>query len=51
VRPGHAAGVYQKFYPLDLGSPTIFYALGALELLRDLDTYSVASFTRRSSTS
>jgi hypothetical protein len=33
VRPGHAAGVYKKFYQLDLGSPGVFYVLGALELV------------------
>ena len=33
VRPGHAAGVYKKFYQLDLGSPGVFYVLGAVELV------------------
>ena len=33
VRPGHAAGVYKKFYQLDLGSPTVFYVIGAVELV------------------
>src|SRR6266849_6734050 len=33
VRPGHAAGVYKKFYQLDLGGPTLFYVLGGLELV------------------
>src|SRR3989441_1858664 len=33
VRPGHAGGVFKKFYGIDLGAPTVFYALGALELL------------------
>jgi hypothetical protein len=109
VRPGHAGGIFKKFYGVDLGGPTLFHALGALELLllalfvtgtakrfsygavlvlhaastvssyrqylqpfdnllffaawpmlaacvalyllRDLDTYTAASFTRRSSTS
>src|SRR2546427_12513919 len=109
VRPVHAAGVFKKFYQLDLGGPATFYVLGAIELavlllfvtglakrysygavlllhavstfssyrqylqpfdnllffaawpmlaacialylLRDLDTYTVASFTRRSSAS
>ncbi len=32
VRPAHTAGVYKKFYQLDLGGPTFFYVLGALEL-------------------
>jgi len=109
VRPGHAGGIFKKFYGIDAGGPTLFQALGALELLllvlfvsgtakrfsygavlvlhaastvssyrqylqpfdnllffaawpmlaacaalyllRDLDTYTAASFTRRSSTS
>ena len=109
VRPGHAGGIFKKFYGIDPGGPTLFYALGAAELLllalfvtgtakrfsygavlvlhaastvssyrqylqpfdnllffaawpmlagcaalyllRDLDTYTAASFTRRSSTS
>ena len=33
VRPGHAAGVFKKFYQLHLGGPGTFYALGALELV------------------
>ena len=33
VRPAHSAGVYQKFYQLDLGGPSVFYGLGALELV------------------
>ncbi len=33
VRPGHAAGVFKKFYQVDLGSPTVFYVLGLLELV------------------
>jgi len=33
VRPGHAAGVFKKFYQLDLGSPTVFYIIGSLELV------------------
>jgi hypothetical protein len=32
VRPGHAAGVFKKFYQLDFGGPAIFYVLGAIEL-------------------
>ena len=32
VRPGHAAGVFKKFYHIELASPTVFYVLGALEL-------------------
>ena len=33
VRPGHAAGVFKKFYQVDLASPTVFYVLGLLELV------------------
>jgi hypothetical protein len=33
VRPGHAAGVFKKFYQIDLGAPTVFYVIGALELV------------------
>src|SRR5712692_1929204 len=33
VRPGHATGVFKKFYGLDLGSPTVFYVLGSVELV------------------
>ena len=33
VRPDHAAGVFKKFYQLDLGGATLFYGLGALEAL------------------
>jgi putative oxidoreductase len=33
VRPGHAAGVFKKFYQLDLGGPAAFYVLAALELV------------------
>jgi hypothetical protein len=32
VRPGHAAGVFKKFYGIELGA-TGFYVLGALELV------------------
>ena len=32
VRPGHAGGVFKKFYQLDLGGPEVFYVIGALEL-------------------
>jgi hypothetical protein len=32
VRPGHAAGIFKKFYSIDGGSPTVMYALGAAEL-------------------
>ena len=32
VRPGHAAGIFKKFYQLDLGGPGTFYVLGAIEL-------------------
>lgn len=31
LRPGHAAGVFKKFYQIDLGAPTVFYIIGALE--------------------
>jgi putative oxidoreductase len=84
VQPGHSAGVFKKFYQLDIGGPAVgavlllhgvstvssyrqylaafdnllFFAawpmLAAcvtLYLLRDLDTYTFASFTRRSSSS
>src|SRR5258707_13184020 len=33
VRPGHAAGIFKKFYGIDGISATAFYVLGALELL------------------
>ena len=33
VKPEHAAGVFKRFYHLDLGGPGLFYALGALELV------------------
>src|SRR5438876_653085 len=33
VRPGHAAGIFKKFYGIDGLSPTVFYVIGALELL------------------
>src|SRR5258708_37229876 len=33
VRPGHAGGIFKKFYGIDPGGPTLFHALGALELL------------------
>ena len=33
VRPVHAGGIFKKFYGIDLGGPTLFYALGVLELL------------------
>ena len=33
VRPGHAAGIFKKFYQVDLGSPTVFYVLGLVELV------------------
>ena len=33
MRPGHAAGVFKKFYHIDLGAPTMFYVLGSLELV------------------
>lgn len=33
VRPGHTAGVFKKFYQVDLGAPGVFFALGALELI------------------
>ena len=33
VRPGHAAGIFKKFYGIDGISPTVFYVIGALELL------------------
>ena len=33
VRPGHAAGTFKKFYGIDGISPTVFYVIGALELL------------------
>ena len=33
VRPGHAAGIFKKFYGIDGVSPTVFYVFGALELL------------------
>jgi len=33
AHPGHAAGVYKKFYQLAVGGPTVFYVLGALELV------------------
>ena len=33
VRPGHAAGIFKKFYGIDGVSPTVFYVIGALELL------------------
>lgn len=33
VRPGHAAGVFKKFYQVDLGSPTVFYVMATLELV------------------
>jgi len=32
VRPGHAGGVFKKFYSLDVGGPAL-YVLGALELV------------------
>ena len=32
VHPDHAAGVFKKFYQLDLGGPATFYVLGAIEL-------------------
>src|SRR3989454_11063802 len=31
--PGHAAGIFKKFYGIDGISPTVFYVIGALELL------------------
>lgn len=33
VRPGHAAGVFKKFYGIEGFSPTTFSVLGAAELL------------------
>ncbi len=33
VRPGHAAGIFKKFYGIDAISPTVLYVVGALELL------------------
>jgi len=33
VRPGHAAGIFKKFYGIDGISPTVFYVIAALELL------------------
>ncbi len=33
VRPGHAAGIFKKFYGIDGITPTVFYVIGALELL------------------
>ena len=33
VRPGHAAGIFKKFYGINSISPTVFYVIGALELL------------------
>ena len=33
VRPGHAAVIFKKFYGIDGISPTVFYVIGALELL------------------
>ena len=33
VRPEHAAGIFKKFYGIDGISPTVFYVIGALELL------------------
>lgn len=33
VRPGHAAGIFKKFYSIDGISPTMFSVMGALELL------------------
>ena len=33
VRPGHAAGIFKKFYGIDGISPIVFYVIGALELL------------------
>jgi len=33
VRPGHAAGILKKFYGIDGISPTVFYVIGALELV------------------
>jgi hypothetical protein len=32
LRPAHSAGVFKKFYQLDLGGSGAFYVLGALEL-------------------
>ena len=33
VRPAHAAAVYKAFYRLPLSAPSLFYLLGALELV------------------
>jgi uncharacterized membrane protein YkgB len=33
VRPGHVAGIFKKFYGIDGLSPTVFYVIGALEML------------------
>src|SRR5437016_12843572 len=33
IRPGHAAGIFKKFYGIDGISPTVFYVIAALELL------------------
>jgi putative oxidoreductase len=33
VQPGHAAGVFENFYGLGGLGPTVFYIIGALELL------------------
>src|SRR5256885_16943384 len=33
VRPGHVAGFFKKFYGIDGLSPTVFYVIGALEML------------------
>ena len=33
IRPGHAAGIFKKFYGIEGLSPTVFYVIGALELL------------------
>ena len=33
IRPGHAAGIFKRFYGIEGISPTVFYVIGALELL------------------
>jgi putative oxidoreductase len=33
ARPGHAAGVFKKFYHIELGAPMVFYIVGSLELV------------------
>src|SRR5207237_10583334 len=33
IRPGHAAGIFKRLYGIEGISPTVFYVIGALELL------------------